>query len=49
MLSKYRQNGFGGEDNLYRHAARPSARVLTDGSDETASTFKIVRDVTGIR
>ncbi|MEH2499271.1 hypothetical protein V1294_005750 [Bradyrhizobium sp. AZCC 1678] len=45
MLLKHRQGGSGGEGNLYVHAARHSVRVLTAGSDETASTPKIVSDV----
>jgi hypothetical protein len=45
MLLKHRQDGGGGEGNLYVHAARHSVRVLTAGSDETASTSKIVSDV----
>jgi hypothetical protein len=45
MLLKHRQGGFVGHDNLYVHAARLSLRVLTVGSDETASTPKIVSDV----
>jgi hypothetical protein len=46
MLPKHRQGGFVGDGNLYMHAATHSARVLTDGSGETASTPKIVSDVT---
>jgi hypothetical protein len=45
MLLKHRQGGSGGAGNLYVHAARHSVRVLTAGSDETASTPKIVSDV----
>ena len=45
MLSKHRQGGFVGHGNLCVHAARLSLRVLTVGSDETASTPKIVSDV----
>ena len=45
MLLKHRQDGFGGEGNLYVHAVMHSVRILTDGSDETASTPKIVSDV----
>jgi hypothetical protein len=45
MLLKHRQGGFVGHGNLYVHAARHNARVLTVGSDETASTSKIVNDV----
>jgi len=45
MLLKHRQDGGGGEGNLYVHAARHSVRVLTVGSDETASTPKIVSEV----
>jgi hypothetical protein len=37
-----------GDGNLYVHAARRSVSVLTDGSGETASTHKIVSDVTRI-
>jgi len=43
MLLKHRRGG--AEGNLYVHAARHSVRVLTVGSDETASTPKIVNDV----
>jgi hypothetical protein len=49
MLLKYRQDGFGGEADLYMHAPRHRVCVLTDGSGETASTLKIVGEVTGIR
>jgi len=45
MLSKHRQGGLVGHGNLCVHAARLSVRVLTVGSDETASTPKIVSDV----
>jgi hypothetical protein len=45
MLLKHRQGGFVGHRNLYVHAARHSVHVLTVGSDETASTPKIVSDV----
>jgi hypothetical protein len=45
MLLKHRQDGGGGEGKLYVHAARHSVRVLTVGSDETASTPKIVSDI----
>jgi hypothetical protein len=45
MLLKHRQDGFGGEGNLYVHVVRHSVRILTDGSGETASTPKIVSDV----
>jgi hypothetical protein len=45
MLLKHRQGGFVNHGNLYLHAARHSVRVLTVGSDETASTPKIVSDV----
>jgi hypothetical protein len=45
MLLKHRQDGFVGHGSLYVHAARHNARVLTAGSDETASTSKIVSDV----
>ena len=45
MLLKHRQDGFWGKGNLCVHAAIDSVRALTDGSDETASTPKIVSDV----
>ena len=45
MLLKHRQGGFVRHGNLCVHAARHSVRVLTVGSDETASTPKIVGDV----
>jgi hypothetical protein len=45
MLSKHRQNRFVGGDNLCVHAPKLARRVLTAGSDETASTSKIVNDV----
>ena len=45
MLLKHRQGGFVGHGNLCVHAATHSVRVLTVGSDETASTPKIVSDV----
>jgi len=45
MLLKHRQDGFGGEGNLYMHVLMHSARILTDGSGKTASTPKIVSDV----
>ena len=45
MLLKHRQDGFGGEGNLCVHVVMHSARILTDGSGETASTPKIVSDV----
>jgi hypothetical protein len=45
MLLKRQQDGFGGKGNLYMHAVMYSARILTDGSSETASTLKIVSDV----
>ena len=48
MLRKQRRDGFVGDGNLYVHAARRSVSVLTDGSGETASTHKIVSDVTRI-
>ena len=48
MLLKHRQDGFGGEGNLYVHAATHSVRILTDGSGETASTPKIVGNVTRV-
>jgi hypothetical protein len=44
-LLKHRQDGFGGEGDLYVHGLMHSVRVLTDGSGETASTPKIVSDV----
>jgi|GEM_PF-5119013 hypothetical protein len=47
MLLKHRQDGFWSKDNLCVHAAIHSARALTDGSGETASTPKIVSDVAG--
>ena len=49
MLLQHRQNGFGGKGNLYVHGVMHSVRVLTDGSGETASTLKIVSDVTAAR
>ena len=45
MLLKRQQDGFGGEGNLHMHVVMHSARILTDGSGETASTLKIVSDV----
>jgi hypothetical protein len=45
MLLKRQQDGFGGEGNLYMHVVMYSARILTDGSGETASTSKIVSTV----
>jgi hypothetical protein len=45
MLLKHRQDGFGGEGNLYVHVPMHSVRILTDGSGETASMPKIVGDV----
>ena len=48
MLLKHRQDGFGGEGSLYVHVVMHSARILTDGSGETASTPKIVGDVTRV-
>jgi hypothetical protein len=45
MLMKHRQGGFVRHGNLCVHAGRHSVRVLTVGSDETASTPKIVSDV----
>jgi hypothetical protein len=47
MLLKHRQDGFWGKGSLCVHAAIHSVRVLTDGSDETASTPKIVSDAPG--
>ncbi|MGY2905283.1 hypothetical protein ACVWVY_004304 [Bradyrhizobium sp. URHC0002] len=49
MLLKHRQDRFGSEGNLCVHVVMHSARVLTDGSGETASTPKIVGDVTRCR
>jgi hypothetical protein len=46
MLLKHRQDGFGGEGHWHMHVVMHSARILTDGSGETASTLKIVSDVT---
>ena len=48
MLLKHRQDRFGGEGNLCVHVVMHSVRILTDGSGETASTPKIVGDVTRI-
>jgi len=48
MLLKHRQDRFGGEGNLYVHVVTHSVRILTDGSGETASTPKIVGDVTRV-
>ena len=45
MLLKHRQDGFGGEGHWHMHVVMHSARILTDGSGETASTPKIVSDV----
>ena len=45
MLLEHRLGGFVGDGNLCVHAARHSVHVLTVGSDETASTPKIVSDV----
>src|SRR5688572_28256541 len=45
MLLMRQQDGFGGEGNLYMHVVMYSARILTDGSGETASTSKIVSTV----
>jgi hypothetical protein len=42
VLLKHRQDGCGGEGNLYVHGVTHSVRILTDGSGETASTPKIV-------
>src|SRR5215216_4627349 len=44
-LLKHQQDGFWGQGNLYMHVVMHSARILTDGSGETASTPKIVSDV----
>jgi hypothetical protein len=44
LLMKHRQDGFVRHGNMYVHAASHSVRVLTVGSDETASTPKIVSD-----
>jgi hypothetical protein len=49
MLLKHRQDGFGGEGHWHMHVVMHSARILTDGSGETASTLKIVSDVTAPR
>lgn len=49
MLLKHRQDGGGGEGDLYMHVELHNVRILTDGSDETASTPKIVSDVTAPR
>ena len=49
MLLKHRQDRFGGEGNLCVHVVMHSVRILTDGSGETASTPKIVGDVTACR
>ena len=49
MLLKHRQDGGGGEGNLYMHVELHNVRILTDGSSETASTPKIVSDVTAPR
>jgi hypothetical protein len=46
ILLKHRQDRFGGEGNLYVHVVMHSVRILTDGSGKTASTPKIVSDVT---
>ena len=48
MLLKHRQDRFGGEGNLCVHVVMHSVRILTDGSGETASTPKIVGDVTRV-
>jgi hypothetical protein len=48
MLLKHRQDRFGGESNLCVHVVMHSVRILTDGSGETASTPKIVGDVTRV-
>jgi len=45
MLLKRQQDGFRGEGDLHMHVVMHSARILTDGSGETASTLKIVSDV----
>ena len=42
MLLKHRQDRCWGEGDLRMHVAMHSARVLTDGSGETASTAKIL-------
>jgi len=47
MLLKRQQDGFVGQDNLHMHVVMHSARILTDGSGETASTLKIVSDARG--
>jgi hypothetical protein len=45
MLLKRQQDGFGDGGYLHMHVVMHSARILTDGSGETASTLKIVSDV----
>jgi len=47
MLLKRQQDGFRGEGDLHMHVVMHSARILTDGSGETASTLKIVSDARG--
>ena len=46
MPLKHRQDRFGGEGNLCVHVAIHSVCILKDGSGETASTYKILVDVT---
>jgi hypothetical protein len=48
LLVKHRQDGVWWEGNLYMHVVIHSARVLTDSSGETASTPKILSDVTRV-
>jgi hypothetical protein len=48
MLLKHRQDRSGGKGNLYVHVPMHSVRILTDGSGETATTPKIVGDVTRV-
>ena len=48
MLLKHWQDRFGGKGNRHVHAAKHSLRILTDASGETASTPKIVGDVTRV-
>jgi hypothetical protein len=48
MLLKHQEDGFGGEGYLYMHVVMHSVRSLTDGSGRTASTPKIVSDVTRV-
>ena len=48
MLLKRQQDGFRGEGDLHMHVVMHSARILTDSSGETASTSKILSDVTRV-